>query len=271
VHLGWVVARKRRWSSPAGARVLARGAAMLVFLSCADRIIVRRPFLGRPFWAAFDVFVHGAVALLVAGPCIRRATRGKRALALSGLAFLSATVLDLDHFVAADSLDVRAALSLAARPPTHSLTFALLLGAATSLLSRDRAAGWVVFAAIASHVLRDAAMGTAPLLWPLSVDAVPRWVYGWGEVGLMLASCEFRAGARRHVGKRDLRLAPFRSGGSHPVGYLGRGASVVAVGRGCGPAVAVRLWRARAAAGLVRLGVQGARHLRAAEGDAIRF
>ena len=124
---------------------------MLVFLSCADRIVVRRPFLGRPFWAVIDVLVHGAVALAVTGPCIRRATRGKRALALSGLAFLSATVLDLDHFVAAGSLDLHAALSLAARPPTHSLTFALLLGTATSLLSRDRAAGWVVFAALASH------------------------------------------------------------------------------------------------------------------------
>ena len=189
VHLGWVVGRKRRCSAPAGARVLARGAAMLVFLSCADRIVVRRPFLGRPFWAVIDVLVHGAVALAVTGPCIRRATRGKRALALSGLAFLSATVLDLDHFVAAGSLDLHAALSLAARPPTHSLTFALLLGTATSLLSRDRAAGWVVFAALASHVLRDAAMGTAPVLWPLGADAVPRWLYGCGELGLLLVSC----------------------------------------------------------------------------------
>ena len=196
MHLDRVIGRKERWSIPAAARVLALGAAMLALLSCADLLIARQAFLGRTFWAAFDVLVHGAVALLVAGPCIRRAPSARRALVLSGLAFLSATVLDLDHFVAAGSLDVRAALSLAARPPTHSLSFALLLGAVTSLLSRDRAAGWVVFAAIASHVLRDAAMGTAPLLWPLGADAVPRWVYCWGEVGLMLASCEWVPGCR---------------------------------------------------------------------------
>jgi hypothetical protein len=68
------------------------------------------------------------------------------------------------------------------------LTFALLVGALAGLLCRDRAAGWVAFAGIASHVLRDAAMGTAPLLWPLGVDAVPWWAYASGEFGLMLGS-----------------------------------------------------------------------------------
>jgi membrane-bound metal-dependent hydrolase YbcI (DUF457 family) len=132
------------------------------------------------------VAVHGVVALVVAGPCIRRAQSKRRALA--GLAFLSATALDLDHFAAAGSLDIHAALALVKRPPTHSLAFALLSGIALSRLSRDRAAGWVAFAAVASHVLRDAAMGTAPLLWPLSFDHVPWWAYACGEVGLVWAS-----------------------------------------------------------------------------------
>jgi membrane-bound metal-dependent hydrolase YbcI (DUF457 family) len=177
---------------------------MIVLLSAADRIIVRQPFLGRAFWAAFDLFVHGAVALVVAGPCIRRAPSARRALRLSGLAFLSATALDLDHFVSAGSLDVRAALALAARPPTHSLTFALLCGAVLSHLSRDRAAGWVAFAALASHVLRDAAMGTAPLLWPLSVDTVPWWAYACGELGLVWVSCAWGSKVPRHGNLRLL-------------------------------------------------------------------
>jgi membrane-bound metal-dependent hydrolase YbcI (DUF457 family) len=185
---------------------------MLVLLSCADRMIARRPFWGRAFWAALDVLVHGAVALLVAEPCIRRAASRKQALVLSGLAFVSATALDVDHFISAGTLEVGAALSLAARPPTHSLTFALMIGALTSLFFRDRTAGWVAFAAIASHVLRDAAMGTAPLLWPLSVDAVPRWAYICGELGLLLASRAFRAGARRHVGTRDLQNCVYYRG-----------------------------------------------------------
>jgi membrane-bound metal-dependent hydrolase YbcI (DUF457 family) len=180
--------RKVQWPAWPAARTLAKGAALLALLSCADHVIVRQPVLGRAFWAAFDVLVHGAVALAVTGPCIRRAPNRRQAPLLAGLAFVPATVLDLDHFISAGTLDVNAALSLAERPPTHSLTFALLVGALAGLLCRDRAAGWVAFAGIASHVLRDAAMGTAPLLWPLGVDAVPWWAYASGEVGLMLGS-----------------------------------------------------------------------------------
>lgn len=183
-----VLERQAQGTTGAGARGLVRGAAMIVLLSAADRTIVRQPFLGPTFWAVVDALVHGAVALAVAGPSIRRSRSKRRALALAGFAYLSATALDLDHFVAAGSLDVRAALALAARPPTHSLTFALLLGVVLSRLSRDREIGWVAFAAVASHVLRDAAMGTAPLLWPLAIDRVPWWAYACGELGLVWAS-----------------------------------------------------------------------------------
>jgi len=206
MDLDRTAARQDRQRRLPAAYALARGAAVLVLLSCADRLIVRRPFWGRAFWAAFDVLVHGAVALVVTGSCIRQARSRKRAVALSGLAFVAATTLDVDHFVAAGSLDIGPALALAHRPPTHSLTFALAVGAAVRLVSRDREASWLAFAGIASHVLRDAAMGTAPLLWPLSVDAVPRWAYLCGELGLLLASGAFWPGARRRAGKRDRRL-----------------------------------------------------------------
>jgi hypothetical protein len=188
VYLDRVLERQAQGTTRTGARGLVRGAVMIALLSAADQLIVRQPVLGPTFWALFDVLVHGAVALAVAGPAIRRAQYKRRALALSGLAYLSATALDLDHFVAAGSLDVRAALVLAARPPTHSLTFALLLGAVLSRFSRDRDVGWVAFAAVASHVLRDAAMGTAPLLWPLAVVRVPWWAYVCGVLGLVWAS-----------------------------------------------------------------------------------
>ena len=188
MYLGRAIAHQRGGAARAGAHRLGRAAALIALLSVADQAIARQPFLGQTFWAACDVLVHGAVALVVARPHIRRARSARRALALSGLAFLSATALDLDHFAAAGALDVRAALVLPARPPTHSLTFALLLGAVLYRLSRDRTAGWVAFVAVASHVLRDAAMGTAPLLWPLAVDRVPWWVYVCGELALVWAS-----------------------------------------------------------------------------------
>jgi hypothetical protein len=206
MYLDRITTRRIRQRRLPAAYALAQGAAALLLLSCADRLIVRRPFLGRAFWAAFDVLVHGAVALVVARPCIRQARGRKRALALSGLTFAAATALDVDHFVSAGSLDLGPALALVDRPPTHSLTFALAVGAAVRLASRDREASWVALTGIASHVLRDAAMGTAPLLWPLSIDAVPRWAYVCGELGLLLASGAFWSGARRHAGKRDRRL-----------------------------------------------------------------
>ena len=48
--------------------------------------------------------------------------------------------------------------------PTHSLTFALLVSGGGYLFSGSLTTAWVVFAALTSHVLRDASVGTAPLL-----------------------------------------------------------------------------------------------------------
>jgi len=47
---------------------------------------------------------------------------------------------------------------------------------------------WALFAALASHVLRDAPSGTAPLLWPLPSTSVPRWLPYGGELALL---CSF--------------------------------------------------------------------------------
>jgi hypothetical protein len=60
-----------------------------------------------------------------------------------------------------------AATHLAKRPPTHSVTFALLVSGSGYLFSGSLTTAWVVFAALTSHVLRDAPVGTAPMLWPL--------------------------------------------------------------------------------------------------------
>jgi len=80
----------------------------------------------------------------------------------------------VDHFVPARSCSFWTATHLDKRPPTHSLTFALLLGAAGHLLFGSLSVAWVVFAGLASHVLRDASVGTAPLLWPLGEWKIPR-------------------------------------------------------------------------------------------------
>ena len=162
--------------------------ALPALLFVANLLIERRPFFGRPFWALIDSAVHGLVALLVTAPIIHSALSTQQRLALLGLAFLAGTLVDVDHFLAARSRSFWTATHLEKRPPTHSVTSALLLGAAGFLLCRSLSTAWVVFAGRAPHVLRGASVGTAPVAWPLGHWRIPRWAYYVGEVGLVMAS-----------------------------------------------------------------------------------
>jgi membrane-bound metal-dependent hydrolase YbcI (DUF457 family) len=101
--------------------------------------------------------------------------------------------VDVDHFVAAGSRSFWAATHLGKRPPTHSVTFALLVSGAGYVSSGSLPAAWVVFAALTSHVLRDASVGIAPLVWPLGDWRIPKWACHVGEVGLVVASCWLRS------------------------------------------------------------------------------
>jgi hypothetical protein len=163
------------------AMLAVRVAVLLVLLFLADHLIERRPFFGRAFWVLVDSGVHGLVALLVTAPILRSPQ-------LLVLAFLAGTLVDVDHFLATGSRSVWTATHLEKRPPTHSVTFALLVGGGGYLFSESLTTAWVVFAALTSLVLRDASVGTAPLLWPLGDWTVPRCMYYMREAGLALAS-----------------------------------------------------------------------------------
>jgi membrane-bound metal-dependent hydrolase YbcI (DUF457 family) len=78
------------------------------------------------------------------------------------------------------------------------MTFALMVGGGGYLFSGSLITAWIVFAALTSHVLRDASVGTAPLLWPLGDWRIPRWAYYAAEMALMLASY-WVAGGRPHL------------------------------------------------------------------------
>jgi len=135
------------------------------------------------------------VALLVTSPIIRSGPAPRQ---LFALAFLAGTLVDVDHFLAAGSRSLWTATHLEKRPPTHSVTFALLVSGGGYLFSGTFITAWIVFAALSSHVLRDASVGTAPILWPLGEWRIPRWAYWLGEVGLLAAPewavrCDFCA------------------------------------------------------------------------------
>ena len=75
------------------------------------------------------------------------------------------------------------------RPFTDSLAFALVAGALVFLISRSPRLGLATLIGLASHVVRDASGGTAPLLWPIQGDVtIPTWLYYASEVGLLVVA-----------------------------------------------------------------------------------
>jgi hypothetical protein len=133
------------------------------------------PFLSMPHHpmlsAAWAVLIHGVVAVAAVAPILWRS--GRRVL-YGVLVFVGASLVDLDHFVAAGTSDLHRIETMNGRPGTHGLWVAVLVAALAWLISRRGTVAWCVFAVITSHLVFDAAGGGTPLLAPLSsIDAIP--------------------------------------------------------------------------------------------------
>lgn len=107
--------------------------------------------------ALVDECVHGLIAILVIWPFFSgRSTLPARFFVIAALL---AVLIDLDHAVAAGSFDVRAMMSLPARPLAHSYLFALgtafVAGGVTAEPELRRNVFYIYFASLASHILRD--------------------------------------------------------------------------------------------------------------------
>ena len=111
-----------------------------------------------------DPLQHALIAAAVVAPLTHR--RGWSPVAT---AVAAATVIDVDHVVAARSWRVRDTTALPARPRTHSLVTTLGTGAAVAAAAGPLH-GWAAFAGLASHLLHDAGDTAAPtpLLWPFA-------------------------------------------------------------------------------------------------------
>jgi len=98
------------------------------------------------------------------------------AAATSLLCGLAGVALDADHFVAARSLSLRAALSLPARPFGHSAAFlAAVVALAAAAAGRGLAPAWsplLLGVAAGSHQMRDATK-RGVLLWPGADNTAP--------------------------------------------------------------------------------------------------
>jgi hypothetical protein len=133
------------------------------------------PFLSDPHhpllsvvWA---VFAHGTLGVAVVLPIV---LRSHRRVLFGALAFIGGVAVDLDHAVAAGSLNPRTMEHLSHRPDTHSLLFAVVLALLTLAITRRGLVAWSVFAVVVSHLLFDAAGGSEYWLFPLDhPDSIP--------------------------------------------------------------------------------------------------
>lgn len=153
--------------------LIAQTALLLVTMYLADATGRLRSALPVWVWGPMDSLFHGIIAVLIVWPMVRLSPRvGRKMLIVAG-AFGS--LIDIDHFIAAGSFSFDEAIALGCRPWTHSLTFAALCGLIVWLIGKRRRIGLVVMVALASHVIRDAAGGCTPWLFPLPLRGIPRW------------------------------------------------------------------------------------------------
>jgi hypothetical protein len=133
------------------------------------------PFLSDPHHpilsAVWAIAIHGVISLVVIWPILMYSSR--RVL-YGTLAFIAGPGLDLDHVIAAQSLNPHAIESMSQRPDTHSLLAAVVLALLALAFTRHRLAAWSVFAIVVGHLLFDAAGGSEHWLYPLdAVDSIP--------------------------------------------------------------------------------------------------
>lgn len=159
------------------------GGFLLLFLFINDHLIAVRPFFPSQVWAIYDGVVHGLTGVMVVYPIYKKKiTRDFLVL------FFLASLVDLDHFIVAQSLSLSDALGLPVRPATHSITFAILAAGWGFLLTGKKTLTWTLLSLLTSHIIRDAAGGSTPIFWPLEIYRIPPWLYYGLEIVLLYFS-----------------------------------------------------------------------------------
>ena len=148
------------------------------------------PFLSDPahpfLSAVWAVLIHGAIGIAVVAPLI---WQSRRRATFAAIAFVGGSILDLDHFIEAGSLNLHTIETLGGRPDTHSLAFVALVAVFALVISRRPQFAWALFAVNASHLVFDAAGSGEHILYPFSnLDSVPWLACPVGDLGLLAVS-----------------------------------------------------------------------------------
>jgi hypothetical protein len=111
--------------------------------------------ISRMTWLVLDTSLQTLISVMVAAPLLNHPLFRRRLLPWFVALVAVIVALDLDHFVAAGSFRFEDALSLAYRPVSHSLGFALLVGLAGWAITRQALAGLLFTIGLSTHVLHD--------------------------------------------------------------------------------------------------------------------
>ncbi|MEX2425438.1 MAG: hypothetical protein WD401_01625 [Thermomicrobiaceae bacterium] len=125
---------------------------------------------GTPAHGALDLLCHLGTASTVTLPVLPNIEH-KRAFGM--MAVGSAIMLDLDHVLAARSLEMNSWMTMPSRPPTHSLGTMILIAWVAERMNPGKRLWLAVMLGIGSHLLRDLATGGAPLWHPRRVITWP--------------------------------------------------------------------------------------------------
>lgn len=160
------------------------------------------PFLSDPnhpfLSAVWAVLIHGSLAVVAVAPIL---WRSRHRLIYTALAFIGGFVLDIDHFIAAGSLNLHTIETLGGRPDTHSIIFIAALAAVTLALTRSWLATWAMFAVNLVHLLFDGAGGNEHVLYPFtSVDGIPWLLCPIGTLACLAVSAWLVRAPRRPAG-----------------------------------------------------------------------
>lgn len=162
--------------------VILYEAALLLTCLLGDFLPSRVSGIYGNLWRALiDSLTHGSVAFFSWAVLVQ--ARNMRGFWESLICGLLGMVIDSDHFIAARSLSLQAALSLRSRPFLHSTTLTLALCVLLFLTGHTLNKGWIkllsvmCFLAWTSHHVRD---GSRRGLWfpPIgSTPAIPYSIY----------------------------------------------------------------------------------------------
>jgi len=126
--------------------------------------------------ALVDSTAHASVAGIGWGAATWPAQSQSNYIGEVFLSAILASLVDLDHFIAAGSIDLKAAISLPARPFAHSVTF-ILSSAVVAAIALGPRRGLLLMHAWLSHNLRDSHRRGFWLVGIGSTPAVPYALY----------------------------------------------------------------------------------------------